>query len=405
MRKSVIILFRMRAKKIYFDYSATTPIDKNVLKAMLPYLKEHYGNPSSMHYFGQQAAIGMEKARDQVASILHCDLTEVIFTAGATEANNMAIQGVIKTHVSSDRKPHVVISAIEHESVIALCETLEQRGEIELTRVSPNKEGIIEADAVEGVIKDSTVFVSVMYANSVIGTVQPIAEIGAMIKRVNGAHAANEKIVFHSDAVQALQYLPCNVQDLSVDLLTISGHKIYGPKGIGALFVRDGIQLAPTIIGGGQEYGMRGGTQNVAAIAGLGAAVHELQNGRTDIVNVKIRQLRDRLVKAVLKAIPDARVSGSLEKRLPSNAHFLFDDVEGRDVVVALDQRGFAVATGSACSEKSQEPDHVLIALYGLSEDAVRGGVRITLGKYTTKEEVDKLIKALPEVIKQLRGV
>ncbi len=400
----------MPKKRIYLDYSASTPIDPKVLSAMLPYLKREYGNPSSVHSFGQKAMAAIENARKIVADFLDCLPEEVVFTGGATEANNTAIWGVIKNFQASipnDQKkfkPHVVVSAIEHESVIELVKRLEKQGIIEATYVGVNKEGMVDPKDVAKTIKENTALVSIMYANSVIGTIQPIKEIGEAIREKSSLTGVSRRfpVIFHTDAVQSAQYLPCGVKDLGVDLLTISAHKLYGPKGVGALYIKKGTVINPLVIGGGQENGARAGTQNVAGIVGFGEAIRTISNPRSALTNIKIRQLRDKLIKAVLKKIPGVRLNGSAEKRLPSNVHFCFDGVEGRDVVMLLDQKGAAISTGSACSERSQEPDHVLLAL-GLSAKEALGGVRITLGKYTKTEEVENTIKYLSQAITQLR--
>ena len=389
-------------KGIYLDYAASTPLDKKVMEAMMPYLRRHYGNPSSMHGFGQKTRAAIEKARAQVAEFLGCKATEIVFTSGATEANNLAIEGVVRTMrppaqgwSAAGGKPHIVTTAIEHESVLEPCRQLERgEGIVEVTYVKPQKDGIVRVEDVASAVKDNTVLVSVMYANSEIGTIQPIGEIVRLLKP--------RRILFHTDAVQAANFLECSVQKLGVDLLTLSGHKIYGPKGVGVLYIRSGVGLAPLIAGGGQEMGMRSGTENVAAIVGMGAAAESLKDPRLELTNIRIRQLRDKLIKAILRRIPDCELTGPLEKRLPNNAHFCFKGVEGRDLVLLLDQKGIAVSTGSACSEKTQEPSHVLLAL-GLSQEDALSALRLTLGKHTIQEEIEKAVKVLASAVAQLR--
>ncbi len=389
-------------KGIYLDYAASTPLDKKVMEAMMPYLRRHYGNPSSMHGFGQKTRAAIEKARAQVAEFLGCKATEIVFTSGATEANNLAIEGVVRTMrppaqgwSAAGGKPHIVTTAIEHESVLEPCRQLERgEGIVEVTYVKPQKDGIVRVEDVASAVKDNTVLVSVMYANSEIGTIQPIGEIVRLLKP--------RRILFHTDAVQAANFLECSVQKLGVDLLTLSGHKIYGPKGVGVLYIRSGVGLAPLIAGGGQEMGMRSGTENVAAIVGMGAAAESLKDPRLELTNIRIRQLRDKLIKAILRRIPDCELTGPLEKRLPNNAHFRFKGVEGRDLVLLLDQKGIAVSTGSACSEKTQEPSHVLLAL-GLSQEDALSALRLTLGKHTIQEEIEKAVKVLASAVAQLR--
>ena len=390
-------------KQIYLDYAASTPIDKRVLEAMMPYMRRHYGNPSSTHSFGQKTRAAIEQAREQVARFLHCEADEVIFTSGATEANNLAIRGIIQDirYRIQDTKPHIVTTAIEHESVLEPCRTLEGEGIAEVTYVKPQKDGIVLAEDIKSAIKPNTVLVSVMYANSEIGTIQPIAEIGAMLKDYK-LKTKDYKLVFHVDAVQAANFLDCNVDTLHADLLTLSGHKIYGPKGVGVLYKRQGVKVLPLLEGGGQEMGLRSGTENVAAIVGMGEAVEGLENPRMMVTNITIRQLRDKLIKAVLRKVPNSELSGSQDMRLANNAHFRFQGVEGWDIVIALDQKGIAVSTGSACSEKTQEPSHVLLALELKGKDAL-SALRVTLGKQTKPEEIENVVKAITQTVAQLK--
>ena len=406
-------------RKIYLDYAASTPIDKKVLEAMMPYLKRHFGNPSSTHQFGQKARVALELAREQVASFLHCKSQEVIFTSGATEANNLAIQGVVKKYQSASwrTKPHIVTTAIEHESVLEPCRTLEREGTAEVTYIVPNREGLIKVEDVKKAIQPNTILVSVMYANSEVGTIQPMAEIGEMLKGFPSTPLSFEsepegsslrvedragKILFHTDAVQAANFLECDVEKMGVDLLTLSGHKIYGPKGVGVLYRREKTFIQGIVEGGGQEDGLRSGTENVAAIVGMGVAVEELESPRRMIATITIRQLRDKLIKAVLRKIPDSELTGSSERRLANNAHFRFEGVEGRDLVIMLDQKGIAVSTGSACSEKTQDASHVLLAL-GFSKKVALSSLRITLGKQTKLEEIENVVKVLSQSVDRLR--
>jgi cysteine desulfurase len=395
----------MAKKIIYLDYAATTPIDSRVLRTMLPHLKKDYGNPSSVHSLGQRALLALDGARQGVADFLGCSSQEIIFTGSATEANNLAISGTIRALVkkSSSLKPHIITSQIEHHAVLEPCQALEKEGIAELTLLPVDKDGQIRISDLEKAIKKNAhcshtaVLVSIMYANNEIGTVQPIAEIGKLLK-------AKNNVFFHTDAVQAVNYLNCNVADLGVDLLTMSGHKIYGPKGVGALYIKKGTPMEPLILGGGHEFGLRSGTENVAGIVGLASALAQIQDPKTKLQNIKIRQLRDRLIRGILKIIPDSRINGSLQNRLPNNANFSFRGAEGEAIVVALDQRGIAVSTGSACSSKSLEPSHVLLAL-GLTEEEAHSSLRVTLGRYTTKEEINKFLKVLPPIIEKLRKI
>ena len=385
-------------KQIYLDYAATTPIDKEVLKAMMPYLKKDFGNPSSLHRFGQITRSAIDEARRKVAKFLNCSESEIVFTGSATEANNLAIFGVVKALKNKGIKPHIITTKIEHHAVLHPFEELEKEG-IEVSFVAPNKEGIIEVEEIQKVIKENTVFISVMYANNEIGTIQPIQKIGKLITQLNKNR--KYKIYFHTDAVQAVNYLDCDVQKLKVDLLTLSAHKIYGPKGVGALFVRQGTPIEPIIYGGGHEFGLRSGTENVAGIVGLGKAIELVEKHRGDIERIK--ELRDKIIKEILK-IPNTRLNGSKEKRLPNNINISISGVEGESLVIALDQYGIAVSTGSACSSKDLKPSHVLLAI-GLSPKEAHGSLRITLGRFTTEEEVDYFLKVLPKVVKRLREI
>lgn len=390
----------MRKKHIYLDYAASTPVEGKVLKAMLPFLKGEFGNPSSSHQIGQVARAGVEAAREKVGAFLGCSANEVVFTSGATEANNLAIYGVL-SKLSLERKPHVITSAIEHESVLAPVQELEKKGLIEATYITVGKEGIVKSADVEKAIQKNTILVSIQYANSEVGTIQPIAEIGKILKRYNGKDTAR-KLLFHTDAVQAANYLSCKVEKLGVHLLTISSHKVYGPKGTGALYIGGGVFVAPIIQGGGQEREIRSGTENVAGIVGMGEAIAELSSPKNAVQAVKIRQLRDWFLKEAEKKIPEIMVTGSLQSRLPNNAHLLMKGIEGKDVVLLLDQKGIASSTGSACSERSQEASHVLCAM-GYSKREALGALRITLGKHTKKEDMVKTLKVLQSVVEQLR--
>ena len=378
--------------KIYLDYAATTPIDPKVLKAMLPYLKKEFGNPSSIYNFGQKALRAVDEARQVVANFLDCSASEIVFTGSATEADNLAIFGVIKATKIS--KPHIITSQIEHHAVLEPCHELEKQG-VEVTYLPVDKEGLVRVTDVKKAIKENTVLVSIMYANNEIGTVQPIAEISKVV---------TPKILFHTDAAQAVNYLDCDVKKLGVDLLTLSSHKIYGPKGAGALFVKKGTKISPLIYGGGHEAGLRSGTENVAGIVGLSQALKEIQDPKIKIQNIKTKHFRDKIIKTILKIIPDVRLNGSSLQRLPNNVNLSFKGAEGEAIVIALDQKGIAVSTGSACSSKTLELSHVLLAL-GLLEEEIHGSLRITLGRYTTQKEIEKFFKVLPPIIERLRKI
>lgn len=381
--------------KIYLDYAATTPCDPKVLRAMLPYFKKDFGNPSSIHQTGQKAAMAVDEARKDVADFLGCSLPEVVFTGSATEANNLAIFGTVKA--SKAGRPHIITTRIEHHAVLEPFEALEKQG-AEVTYLPVDGDGLVRLSDIKKALKKQTVLVSIMYANNEIGTVQPIAEISRLIKKTN------PQTVFHTDAVQAVNFLECDVKKLGVDLLTMSGHKIYGPKGVGALFVRKGVDIVPLIYGGGHEAGFRSGTENVAGIVGLAAALKEVQDPKIKIHNIKIKQLRDKAIKTILKSIGGTRLNGSKDHRLPNNINISFAGTEGEALVISLDQKGIAVSTGSACSSKILEPSHVLKGL-GLSDEEAHSSLRISLGRLTTQKEIEKLCRVLPPIVQRLRKI
>jgi cysteine desulfurase len=376
----------MKKQKTYLDYAATTPLDSRILKTMLLYLKDKYGNPSSIHSFGQEAAQAVDKARIQVAKFLNCKPSEIVFTGSASESDNLAIRGLVK------KGDHIITTKIEHKAVLETCKDLKSEG-IKVTYLSVNKEGLIDIKDLEKSIRPNTKLVSIMYANNETGVVQPIKKIKKLIKN----------IYFHTDAVQAGNWLNCNVNDLGVDLLTLSAHKIYGPKGVGILYMRQGTPIKPIITGGDHEWGLRAGTENVAGIVGMGEAVDRIMNHESRIM--KIEKLRDKLVKEALK-IPGSKLNGplNLKDRLPNIANFSWNGVEGEGLVIALDQEAIAVSTGSACASKKLKPSHVLKAM-GLSELEAHSSLRVSLGKHTTSKDIDYLLKALPKVIKRLRKI
>ncbi len=374
----------MRKKLVYLDYAASTPVDQKVQRAMTPFLRSEFGNPSSVHQLGQRSRVAVETARERIATFLGCSANEVVFTSGATEANNLAIQGIVARE-SPLQRPHVVTSAIEHESVLAPIQALEKEGTIEATYVKVGKEGIVNPQDVEKAIQKNTILVSIQYANSEVGTIQPIPHIAKIIKKYK-IQDTKYQILFHTDAVQAALYLDCSVEKLGVDMLTLSSHKIYGPKGVGVLYIRKGISIHPLFFGGGQEQDIRSGTENVGGIVGMGEAIREIQNPKSRVQNIRIRQLRDRLMKIIPQRISGAKLTGSLLQRLPNNVHVLIKGVEGKDVVLLLDQKGIAVSTGSACSERSQEPSHALLSM-GYEQAEARSALRITLGKHTRRRD------------------
>lgn len=389
------------AMKVYLDNTATTPLDPAVLKAMLPYFKKNFGNAMSVHQYGQEALAGVEKAREIIADFLRCRQQEVIFTSGATESNNLALKGAIEAY-QGQGKPHLITTAIEHHCVLETAEYLQKKGLAEVTFVQPDKEGIVSAVDIAKAIKKNTILVSVMYVNNEIGTIQPIQEIGKLIKKRNlKSYNLNLITYFHTDAVQAINYLDCNVDKLGVDLLSFSGHKIYGPKGVGVLYVKKGTKFNKIQHGGEQEYGLRAGTHNVPAIVGLGCAVERLNH--KDTKNMKV--LRDYLWQGIKKNIPQATLNGSLKKRVPNNLNVSFKNVEGEGILIALDLEGIAVSTGSACSSGSLEPSHVMMAISRNDHLLSHSSVRFSLSKYTTKKDIDYALKKLPAIIKKLREI
>ncbi len=403
-------------KKIYLDYAASTPVDKEVLQAMLPYLCEKYGNPSSAHSFGQDAQIAMDAARAKVAAALGCLSQEIIFTGSATEANNLAVVGVLREAVKKGKEVHAIVSAIEHESVLEPFFFAEKEWGVKVSRISVTKDGFIRPEMVKDALTEHTALVSVMYANNEIGTIQPIFEISEIIRnfkkelgmknKESGIHSEfrihNSLFpFFHTDAVQAANYLSLNVAELGVDMMTLSGHKIYGPKGVGALYIRKGTQIAPLLFGGGQEYGKRSGTENVPAIVGFAAAL-ENAVARKEAETRTVKILTDYFMEQVVARVPDVRVNGSRENRLPNNANILFPGVRAADLIMALDMEGIAASAGSACQSKALAESHVLSAL-GLSKKDAQSSLRFSFGKYTTKEEVDTVLDILVKLVNTFR--
>jgi len=386
--------------KIYLDYASTSPVDQKVFSAMRPYLNgQSFGNPSSFHLFGQEAKKAVDDSRERIADFFGCLPEEIIFTGSATEANNTVIFGVVKPFTHLSLKPHLITTAFEHKSVFIPYKELESMG-AEITYLPVTKEGFVKAIDVKKALKKNTVLVSIMYANNEIGAIQPIAEIGKLIK--SASQKQKSKIYFHTDAVQAIQYLDCNVKKLGVDFLTFSGHKIYGPKGIGGFYKRKGVLLIPLIYGGGQEKNHRAGTENVPFIAGLGEAISQIAQSKQKIA--QIRNLKLRLIKGIIKAVPDIKLNGIIENYLPNIINLSFRGVEGEAIGLALSQQGIAVSTGSACEAQDLKPSRSLVAL-GLGSEDTHGSIRISIGKFTTDKEVDKFLKIFPVVIARLRKI
>ncbi len=388
-------------KKIYLDYAASAPVDEEVLKEIMPYFSQKFGNPSSIHQFGQEALEAVNKARQQVADFLNCNSSEIIFTSGATESNSMTIKGIIKE--SDIRNPHLITSAIEHHCVLNSCKAVEKEG-TEVTYLRVNKDGLVNLEDLKNAIKENTILISIMYANNEVGTIEPIAEMGKLLKKINLGREKNKlpKVYFHTDAVQAVNYLDCDVDNLGVDLFSLSGHKIYGPKGVGVLYIRQETKIKKLQQGGEQENNLRAGTHNVPGIVGLGKAISLISEHRKKTGEIK--KLRDYLVNEILKNIPNSQLNGSKKFRLPHNANISFKGIEGESLLMMLDQEGIAISTGSACSSASLEPSHVLTAMK-IPPELSHSSIRFTLGKDTTKKEITFVLKVLVEKVEKLRKI
>lgn len=379
-------------KEVYFDNSATTKLDKEVLKEMMPYLKEHYGNASSIYKIGRQSKEAIEEAREKVAKVLNCETDEIYFTAGGSESDNTAIRGIAYKYQNKGK--HIITSKIEHPAVLDTCRQLEKEG-YEVTYLNVKNDGIIDLEELKQAIKPETILITIMFANNEIGTIQPIKEIGKIAKEHN--------IIFHTDAVQAVGSELIDVKNMNIDALSMSAHKFYGPKGIGVLYVRKNVEFQKFINGGHQERNKRAGTENVPAIVGLGKAIeiaYKNLNEHTD----KIRKLRDYYISEVQKRIPDITINGNMEERLPGNSNISFKNVDGESLLINLDLKGIYASSGSACTSGSLDPSHVLIAI-GLSNELARSSLRVTIGKYNTKEEVDYLLENLEQVVKKIRNI
>jgi cysteine desulfurase len=381
---------------IYLDHAGTTAMDPAVLEAMLPYFSQLYGNPSSIHTVGQEARHALDTAREMVARVLHCRTNEVVFTSGGTEADNAAVHGAATALQETGN--HIITSSVEHHAVLHPCQYLEYMG-FEVTYLPVDDYGMVSPEAVGNAITDRTTLVSVMYANNEIGTINPISEIAAAVKV--RADELERTIVVHTDAVQAAGYLELDVRTLGVDMLSLSGHKIYGPKGSGVLFLRRGTPFLPLILGGGQERERRSGTENIPAIVGLSVALGLADSTRSEN-STHCAGLRDRIIQRVLAEIPGARLNGHPTHRLPNNVNFSFEGVDGESILLGLDLAGIAASSGSACSSGSLEPSHVLLAL-GQTAELARGSLRITLGKENSEDQVDYLLKILVDLVYQLR--
>ncbi|MFC1966691.1 cysteine desulfurase NifS [Chloroflexota bacterium] len=379
-------------KRVYLDYAATTPTRPEVVKAMLPYFTEVFGNPSSIYSCGQEAKGAIEEARANVANLISARDEEIVFTSGGTEADNTALKGVAFANESKGN--HIITSPIEHHAVIETCTFLEKSG-FRITYLAVDAHGLIDPDDVRKAITDKTILISIMHANNEIGTIEPIAEI-SKIARESGVY-------FHTDAVQTMGHIPINVNELGVDLLSMSSHKLYGPKGIGALYIRKGTKLIPFMHGGEQERGRRGSTENVPGIVGFGRAA-ELARQEIGQEAQHLTYLRDQLIKGLLERIDNIRLNGHPQKRLPNNVNVSIDFVEGESMLLNLDLEGICASTGSACSSSALEPSHVLLAI-GLPPEQAHGSLRFTLGKWTDEEDISRVLEVLPNVVARLRAM
>ena len=379
-------------ENVYFDNAATTRLDEDVLKEMLPYLREDYGNASAIYKLGRKSRKAIEESREKIAKVLNCKPNEIYFTAGGSESDNTAIKGI--AHSYKNKGNHIITSKIEHPAVLETCKELEKEG-FEVSYISVDENGVIDLEELKKAIKPTTILISVMFANNEIGTIEPIKEIGKIAKE--------NKIYFHTDAVQAVGSIKIDVQDLNIDSLSLSGHKFYGPKGIGALYVRTGINFKKLIDGGHQEKNKRAGTENVAAIVGMGKAL-EMAYEKMDEHNEKIRALRDYYESQVLEKIPYVKVNGNRENRLPGNSNISFRFIEGEGLLLNLDLKGICASSGSACTSGSLDPSHVLLAI-GLPHEIAHGSLRISIGKYNTKEEIEFLVQNLVEIVNRLRNM
>lgn len=376
------------SETIYLDHAATTPLDPRVLEAMLPYLSERFGNPSSIHRLGREARQALDEAREVVAGVLNASPQEIIFTSSGTEADNLALKGVAQALFLEGKGNHIITSAIEHHAVLHTCDDLERFG-FQVTRLPVDGYGLVHPEALAEAIRPGTILVSIMYANNEVGTIEPIPELAEVAHR--------HGIYFHTDAVQAAGALSLDVETLGVDLLSLSAHKFYGPRGVGVLYVRRGVPLLPQMHGGGQERGRRSGTENVAGIVGLAIALRLAQEER-EAYNAHCLRLRDRLIAGILERIPSARLNGHPTRRLPNNAHFCFEHVDGESILVGLDQQGICASGGSACTAGALEPSHVLIAI-GVPPEVARGAVRFTVGRQNTPEQIERVLDLLPRII------
>ncbi|MBQ9581642.1 MAG: cysteine desulfurase NifS [Synergistaceae bacterium] len=386
----------MLNKQVYLDYTATTPVSPEVLEAMLPYFSEIYGNPSSVYSFSQKSRDAIEKAREQVANALNAEANEIYFTSSGTEADNWALKGVLERMRKAGKGDHLITTKIEHHAILHTANYLEKINNFKVTYLPVDEYGRVRLEDLKNAVTDKTVLVSIMFANNEVGTIEPVKEIGAFCRE--------NKILFHTDAVQAAAHLDIDVKDLNIDLLSMSAHKMYGPKGIGALYIKSPLKFENFMHGGAQERGRRASTENIAGIVGFGAAM-EILKSRLSEDRPRIAKLRDKLIKGILNKIPHAKLNGALgDERLPNNVNFSFIGVEGETLLLDLDMKGICASTGSACSSESLDPSHVLLAL-GLSHEMAHGSLRFTLGRYSTEDDIDYLLSVLPDIVARRRAM
>jgi len=376
-------------RRIYLDHAATTPTHPEVVEAMLPYLSDVFGNPSSIHSFGQEAKAVVEESRDKIAALVGARSEEIVFTSGGTEADNFAIKGI--AYANEGKGNHIITTTIEHHAVMETCKSLQKRG-FEVTYLPVDSYGLVDPQDFKKAISDKTILISVMHANNEVGTIEPIAEIGKIVQE--------KGIYFHTDAVQAVGHIPVKVDDLGVDLLAMSAHKLHGPKGVGALYIRKGTKLIPFMHGGEQE---RAGTENVPAIVGFGKAA-EIAQGEIETEAKRLIHLRDKLIKGLVEQIEHIRLNGHPTKRLPNNVNVSIEFVEGESMLLNLDLEGIAASTGSACSSSSLEPSYVLLAM-GLSHELAHGSLRFSLGRETTEDDIARVLEVLPRISTKLRAM
>lgn len=380
-------------QKVYLDNAATTKVRDEVVEAMLPYFTEYFGNPSSLHLFAREAGKGLDTARAQVAKALNAKPEEIIFTGGGSESDNMVLRGIPEAYKKKGK--HVITSAVEHHAVLHTLEAMEKEGRVEVTYLPVDEYGMVTAEQVEKAIRPDTVLVSIMFANNEVGTIMPIEQIGEACKK--------HGVLFHTDAVQAVGHVPVDVEKMHIDLLSLSGHKFHGPKGVGALYVRKGVRIPALILGGAQERRKRAGTENVPGIVGMGKAI-ELATAELEDNAAKMKVLRDRLIFGIPARIPDVKLNGHPTERLPNNVNFSIRFIEGESILLMLDLNGIAASSGSACTSGSLDPSHVLLAM-GLPHEVAHGSLRLTLSEFTTPEEIDYVLDTLPPIVEKLRAM